>query len=339
MRARNLLMVLVITLVSANLALGQQRGAPKSAPVQKILSVPENFPDVFKQLFEASNNDFDSIKGASLVGKDSPATKSSVPNKDTGVTAIRSHTFQWKSALSLPGASNCVVSQDEFQLLDVQGTVFGSQPQAGNLKCEFSNVEVTVIPLFIQAALGPGWQTKTEDKISHFFKVNENPLLSRIMVLTDGDNHLAIVGITGPFLLRKTTWSPSSPAGQQLAQLQSQLSELERERAANPYNNNDEVLVAIRRIESMPHSPLPAILPSSAGGPIRIQNDTSSTLTLYFSGGLTRRATVAAHSEFTLSLSPGRYEVAGELSDKSVKPFSGTRNYSGGEIEHFYVGQ
>jgi hypothetical protein len=38
-----------------------------------------------------------------------------------------------------------------------------------------------------------------------------------------------------------------------------------------------------------------------------------------------------------IPLQAGTYKVAGELSDKTVIPFFGVRNYTGGETESFFV--
>jgi hypothetical protein len=102
-------------------------------------------------------------------------------------------------------------------------------------------------------------------------------------------------------------------------------------------SNAEGIADAIKRIEGGPHSALPSPQPGSGRGPITIQNDTSSVLTVYFSGSTSQKQTVPAHGRTTVTLTPGAYTVAGELSDKSVAPFLGSRNYTGGETEHFYV--
>jgi len=78
----------------------------------------------------------------------------------------------------------------------------------------------------------------------------------------------------------------------------------------------------------------------SGHGPITVYNDTSSILTVYFSGIATnRQEIIPPHGQTTLMLSPGTYKVAGELSDKSAVPFLGMRDYLGGETERFYIGK
>jgi hypothetical protein len=49
------------------------------------------------------------------------------------------------------------------------------------------------------------------------------------------------------------------------------------------------------------------------------------------------REIVTPHNSVALTLGPGQYKVAGELSDKSVIPFFGLRNYSGVETERFWI--
>jgi hypothetical protein len=100
----------------------------------------------------------------------------------------------------------------------------------------------------------------------------------------------------------------------------------------------DGVTEVIARIEGAQHASLPSIQPGTGSGPITIQNDTSSTLTVYFAGTTNRKEAVLPHGQTVVSLEPGEYKVAGELSDKSVLPFLGLRSYRGGETERFYTG-
>ena len=95
---------------------------------------------------------------------------------------------------------------------------------------------------------------------------------------------------------------------------------------------------AIDRIAASQHSSLPPVQAGAGDGPIVLQNKTSSTLTVYFSGVDKRQEVIPPLGVVTLTLKPGPYKVAGELSDKSVRPFFGVRIYSGGEKEMFYIG-
>ncbi|MEO8592191.1 MAG: OmpH family outer membrane protein [Candidatus Solibacter sp.] len=97
------------------------------------------------------------------------------------------------------------------------------------------------------------------------------------------------------------------------------------------------VSATIARIEAGRHASMPAMQKGSGSGPITVQNDTSSTLTVYFSGPADRKEVVSAHGKVTVPLGPGSYKVAGELADKSVLPFFGVRQYSGGETEQFFI--
>ena len=80
----------------------------------------------------------------------------------------------------------------------------------------------------------------------------------------------------------------------------------------------------IGRIQSSSHASLPELQSGSGTGPLTIKNETSLTLTIYLSGTTDWKEIIPQHASTHVSLSPGLYKVAGELSDKSVAPFFGS---------------
>ena len=100
---------------------------------------------------------------------------------------------------------------------------------------------------------------------------------------------------------------------------------------------NEGVEEAIRRISSMPHVALPSLSSGTGTGPLTVENDTAVNLTVYLSGAARTMAVIAPHAVRQITLAPGAYDVAGELSDKSAKPFMERRTFSGGETIRFYV--
>jgi hypothetical protein len=71
-----------------------------------------------------------------------------------------------------------------------------------------------------------------------------------------------------------------------------------------------------------------------------ITNDTAYSLSIYLSGPVTRTAQIAAHGSQSISVTPGKYEVAAKVADPSVIPFYGVANYdpSTQYSEDFYIG-
>jgi hypothetical protein len=107
--------------------------------------------------------------------------------------------------------------------------------------------------------------------------------------------------------------------------------------ATPPTSSAPDVAAAVSRIEGSAHMTLAPIQPGSGSGPITIENGTPFALTVYLSGPSSQKQLIAAHASLPLTLSPGVYKLAGEVSDKSVLPFFAVRTYSGGETEHFYL--
>jgi hypothetical protein len=101
--------------------------------------------------------------------------------------------------------------------------------------------------------------------------------------------------------------------------------------------NPTDVAGSVARIEQSAHLNLPPLSPGPGIGPITIRNDTVSTLTVYLTGPTFQRQVILPRSSVTVTMNPGVYKLAGELDDKSVLPFFGVRNYSGGETERFYL--
>jgi hypothetical protein len=102
-------------------------------------------------------------------------------------------------------------------------------------------------------------------------------------------------------------------------------------------NSTPDIQTSVARIEQSQHVTLPALQPGAGTGPLIIQNDTSSVLTVYLSGATAQKQVVQPHARVPVTLPPGVYKLAGELADKSVLPFFAVRTYFGGETEQFYM--
>jgi hypothetical protein len=286
--------------------------------------LPPTFPEVFQKVVQAREDGFKSTRGAPLLGSDI-----------THNGRTLGHEFLWRSTIILPGAKSCVIAQDQTSLEREGQTVVLDNPSSARYSCDMQPIRLTEIAAGIEAALGPGWSRKVEGSAEHAaaYEAALGPEWSRegsvrrevasISFHQNGDEYegknIYTVGVS--------QWSGP---GERLS-----VSVLQ-----HPLIKPDEptgVGAAIARIESSEHAPLPPAQKGSGVGPIQIHNDTSSTITVYFSGTINHQEVVQPGQHAAVPLPPGPYKVAAELADKSVTPFLGTRKYSGGETERFYI--
>jgi hypothetical protein len=110
---------------------------------------------------------------------------------------------------------------------------------------------------------------------------------------------------------------------------------------ASPEQSPQQVIDNIRDgpHEAMPPAQATANIQGSETN-LMITNDTAYSLSIYLSGPVTRTAQIAAHGSQSISVTPGKYEVAAKVADPSVIPFYGVANYdpSTQYSEDFYIG-
>lgn len=75
---------------------------------------------------------------------------------------------------------------------------------------------------------------------------------------------------------------------------------------------------------------------SGATAVITIENATSHTLTIRYSGPDSRRVNITSRGTEKVSLSPGRYRVAATVSSPGVTPYAGSENLQGGTYSSQY---
>jgi hypothetical protein len=99
----------------------------------------------------------------------------------------------------------------------------------------------------------------------------------------------------------------------------------------------------IERIRNGPHAamPLAEAAPSALDGQtsMTLENGTSCTLSLFFSGPASQRMQLAPGGSQTVYLSPGNYELAARVSCPNVIPFYGTQTLAANTrySENFYI--
>lgn len=69
---------------------------------------------------------------------------------------------------------------------------------------------------------------------------------------------------------------------------------------------------------------------------VSVANDTPHTLTIRYSGTTARKVILKPSGSRTLTLAPGRYQIAATVDDISVIPFAGTQNYSSARYDSSY---
>jgi hypothetical protein len=105
----------------------------------------------------------------------------------------------------------------------------------------------------------------------------------------------------------------------------------------------DAIKQEIERIRGGEHAAMPepqVAAGKTTGDPtMTIENGTSYTMTVMLSGPTTRRLTLAAGETQTVTLTPGDYDKAATVSDKTVLPFYGKQTLAAGirYSSSFYV--
>jgi hypothetical protein len=70
-----------------------------------------------------------------------------------------------------------------------------------------------------------------------------------------------------------------------------------------------------------------------------VTNDTTHTLTVLYSGPISRKAILAARQSETVTFTAGIYSVAARVDDLSVIPLAGTDTLSGRDYsDKFFIG-
>jgi hypothetical protein len=277
-----------------------------------VQPIPENFPQILERVLRESDGYFQSIRSAPLIGMDPSPTM---------------HKFRWRASINLPGAKTCEIT--ELEVRDGKGAPLPGQNRQPSYVCDMGVVAPTRFVPAIEAALGPGWQAGDCD--SEAMKSARPP------------------GTPAPICFRKLEAGSLSEYTKVYVGSNSRtekniaisvLSSITLVDGAVKASYKDEaggVVNAIGRIQASSHASLPELQPGSGAGPLTIENETAASLTIYFSGTTDWKEIIPPHSSTHVSLNPGVYKVAGELSDKSVTPFFGVRSYSGGETERFYI--
>src|ERR1017187_2221985 len=103
--------------------------------------LPENFPEVFEKIVQASKTGFATIKGAPMLGEEHAQATTKV------------YDFKWKTVV-LPGATNCTIVQS--QISDAQGK--GKVTLSLGYQCQM-NVDADQLIKGVRAGLGPGWSS------------------------------------------------------------------------------------------------------------------------------------------------------------------------------------
>lgn len=110
-----------------------------------------------------------------------------------------------------------------------------------------------------------------------------------------------------------------------------------------PNNNFGSIEDEIARIKGASHETMPTPQSSKKhlGGKtvLSVSNQTEYTLYLYLSGSGTKQVTIPSHSQSSIELVPGDYEVAARVSNQAVIPFYGRQSYGSNTqySEEFYV--
>jgi hypothetical protein len=280
-------------------------------------ALPDDFiPKLEKVVQSAREGSFETIKGAPL-----PGVSSSLD-----APGIQAHKFRWYPKIVLPGGRNCAVELEQVVMTSVDDAVTMLDFKPASYSCHFASGNGYRYLEWVQAVFGPGYVTETEKWGSR----NENDYVSLRPV---ADKYTTVASIVyGPTSEGKASQCPAPCVLLTIYGPKQPIQRIVNTGVA------DDISLAISRIKSSQHTALPLMQLGSDHGPITVHNDTSSILTVYFLGGNVRRkAAIPPGGRTVVALSPGTYEVAGELSDQSALLFFGVRNYSGGETETFHV--
>jgi outer membrane protein assembly factor BamD (BamD/ComL family) len=75
---------------------------------------------------------------------------------------------------------------------------------------------------------------------------------------------------------------------------------------------------------------------SSSTSMVEIENNTSYTLTILYSGTTSRKLEIPPHKTYSVTLSNGNYRVAAKVSSPSIIPYAGNESLTGGEYSTVY---